>query len=146
MSVREFTYVQLALELGKLGLAREHSDLCRQHSRWGDNPRCSVLADITAGLCEISAGSVERGLKYLESALSHSSDFALRIDALTALAKAYDDVGKPELALQYMKELVGAVRAAREKGSAATNVNRAIRIRFMRGSPIGYGSSGSAEY
>ena len=116
MSVREFTYVQLALELGKLGLAREHSDLCRQHSRWGDNPRCSVLADITAGLCEISAGSVERGLKYLESALSHSSDFALRIDALTALAKAYDDVGKPELALQYMKELVGAVRAAREKG------------------------------
>jgi putative two-component system response regulator len=114
--IREFTYVQLALELGKLEFAREHSALCRKHSHWGNNVRCGVLADITAGLCETNIGNVERGFKYLESALSHSTDFALKIDALTALAKAYDQVGKPERALEYLKGLLGAVRATREKG------------------------------
>ena len=116
MCIREFTYVQLALELGKLERAREHSELCRQHSHWGDNPRCRVLADITAGLCEIRGGHVARGFKYLESALSQSADYILKIDALTALVKAHDEVGRPELALGYMKELLAAVRETRGKG------------------------------
>src|SRR5260221_3683048 len=115
-SIREFTYVQLALELGKIDEAREHSALCRQHSRWGDNPKSNVLADIAAGLCDVKAGDVERGFKDLDSALAKSFDFSLKVDALTALAKAYDEIGKPELALERLKELLGTVRAAREKG------------------------------
>ncbi len=116
MCIREYTYVQIALELEELELAREHSILCRQHSKWGDNQRCRILADITAGLCEIKGGDVARGFEYLESSLSQSSDYSLRIDALTALVKAHDELGRPEMALQYMKELLAAVRQVRSKG------------------------------
>lgn len=114
-TARELTYVQLALELGKLARAREHSHLCRKYSRWGDNPRCRVAADIAEGLCEISGGSVERGLLQLESALSHSTDYALRIDALGALAKAFDQVGQPDKALLHMQDLLSSVRAVRQQ-------------------------------
>lgn len=116
MCIREFTYVHLALGLGDLEQARGHSALCRTHSQWGNNPRCKVLADITAGLCEIRGGSVELGFKYLEAARSEGTHYGLKTDALTALAKAYDEAGRPEQALQCLRELLGAVRSAREKG------------------------------
>lgn len=117
--IREFTFVQLALELGRFVEAREHAALCRKHSLWGGNPRSKVLADIVAGLCEIHAGDVTLGFKHLESALSNSTDFALRIDSLTALVKAYDKVGDPEQALTHVRQLLAAVRAAREESIAA---------------------------
>jgi putative two-component system response regulator len=96
-----------------------HSELCRQHSLWGDNPRARVLADIVQGLCEVKSGRVEVGFHLLDSALAHSGDFALKVDAYTALAKAYDDVGKPELALDHLRTLLSVVRAAREKSILA---------------------------
>ncbi len=119
LCIREFTYVHLALELGKVGPAREHSVLCHQYSLWGGNPRAKVLADIAVGLCEVKTGNPERGFKYLDSALSNSTDFSLKLDALKALASAYEEVGKPEIALERLQELLGAVRAAREKEIAA---------------------------
>lgn len=119
LCIREFTYVLLALELGKLARAREHSARCREHSRWGDNPRGRVMADITAGLCEIHGGDVDRGLSFLDSALVRSNDFALRIDSLTALVKAYDEIGRPEEALKLMTDLLSNARALREKGVLA---------------------------
>ena len=118
-SIREFTYVQLALEDGKIALAREHSATCRRYSHWGENPRCRVLADITAGLCEIHGGNANLGLAYLHSALENSTDFALRIDALTALVKTYDEMNRPELALKHMTELLSSVRTARENSIRA---------------------------
>jgi len=131
--IREFIYVQLALELGMIGEARIHSDLCRQHSHWGDNPKSRVLADIAAGLCNVKSGDVDRGFKFLESALSGSFDFALKIDSLTALAKAYDEMGNSELALDRLKQLLGAVRAAKEHGILAL---RSVQPDSLAGSPF----------
>ena len=91
--IREFTFVQLALELGKFGEAREHAAVCRKHSLWGGNPRSKVLADIVAGLCEIHAGDVALGLRRLESTLSKSGEFAIKLDSLTALVQAYYTFG-----------------------------------------------------
>lgn len=119
-TIREFTYVQLALEVGKLARAREHAAACRSFSQWGDNSRCKTLAEIAAGLCETRGGDVDRGLALLEKALLTSGEFIVsRIDVLSALVKAYDEVGQPERALQYMKEMLAFVRTAREQSIGA---------------------------
>ena len=116
-TIREYTYVQLALEVGKLARAREHAAACLHYSRWGDNPRCKTLAQLACGLCDVREGKVARGLAQLERALETSGDFLiLRIDALNALVKAYDETGQPEKALKYLTEMLSFVRAARESG------------------------------
>lgn len=112
--IRELIFVQLALEVGALESAREHSRVCRQHSQWGANPRAGVIADIAEGLCEVRNGDVARGLELLDSSLLHSDDVILRTDALTALAKAHGEVGNADKALHCMRELLKTVRAARE--------------------------------
>jgi putative two-component system response regulator len=115
-TIREFTYVRLALEVGKLARARQHATACRHYSQWGNNSRCRTLAEIAVGLCEISGGDVERGLGQLQKALETSGDFvASRIDALSALVKAYDEVERPEQALKCMTELLRLVRTFREQ-------------------------------
>jgi putative two-component system response regulator len=130
-TIREYTYVQLALEVGKLARAREHATACRHFSQWGDNPRCRTLSEIASGLCEIRGGDVDRGLRLLEQALISSGEFiASRIDALHALVKAYDETGNPERALHFMKELLSFVRRVREQSIAAI---------FANGIPIGPG-------
>jgi putative two-component system response regulator len=119
-TIREYTYVQLALELGKLARAREHASACRRFSLWGDNARCRTLAQISTSLCEIRGGDVDRGLSQLEAALELSGDFIVsRIDVLNALVKAYDEAGRPEKALQYMTELLSVVRKMREQSIGA---------------------------
>jgi putative two-component system response regulator len=133
MTLRNFIFVQLALELGKLAQARDHSDLCRTHSQWGNNPRCKVVAAIAAGLCEIRGGSVERGLEILQSALEHSTDHALRIDALAALVRAFDEACKPEQALKHMEALLATVRDTRGQSTAAL-LSLAHEGRLDRGS------------
>lgn len=113
-TIREYTYVQLALEVGKLARAREHAAACWSYSQWGNNSRCRTLAEIATGLCEIRGGDVQKGLNLLEKSLATSGEFVVsRIDALNALVKAYDEVGKPERALHYMQELLSFVRATR---------------------------------
>ena len=116
-TVREFTYVQIALELGKIALARQHSAECARHARWDDNARCQALPKIARALCEIHGGDAETGLALLESLLSVDDDLvSVRTDVLTALVRAYDQVSRPELALQYHRKLLEHVRSVRERG------------------------------
>jgi putative two-component system response regulator len=119
MCLRELTYVQLALEVGALKSAQEHAKACRHHSQWSASAKSRVFADIADGLCEIQCGDVERGFAFLDSSLLHSSDFALKIDALTALASAHGEVGNAEKALHYIRELLKTVREAREQSIRA---------------------------
>ena len=119
-TIREFTYVQLALELGKLARAREHAAACQHYSQWGGNPRCKTLAQIALGLCEIRGGDVDRGLAQLKTALATSGDFlSSRVDVLNALVKAHDEAGRPEEALAYLNELLVVVRRLREQSLGA---------------------------
>ncbi len=116
-TIREFTYVQLALELGDFVLAREHSALCRQFSQWGHHSRSRVMADIAEGLCEVHSGNVEYGLSLLERSLENTSNLAAssHVDALVALVKANEVLGRPQRALDYMRYLLAHVRSLREK-------------------------------
>lgn len=118
--VREMNYVQLALELGKISLARTHAEACRKYAIQSGLVRSRIMADIAQGLCEIHGGDVEEGLGILEMALSAGSDISsLRVDILTALVKAYDLAGRPEPALKHLKDLLAYIRSSREKGISA---------------------------
>src|SRR5712692_3715063 len=73
-TIREWTFVQLALELGLIEEARQHAAACERYGRWGDNPRASGLAAIANGLCQIYAGDVTAGLEILECVLAKTSE------------------------------------------------------------------------
>ena len=135
-TIREYTYVQLALEVGQLAQACAHADACRYYSQWGDNSRCKTISEIASGLCEIHCGDVEKGLDLLEQALATSGEFIInRMDALRALVKAYDECGRPERALHFMTELLSFVRKVREESIAAVLANgMSIESLQVRGS------------
>ena len=119
-AIREFTYVQLALELGDVGLARERSELCSRFARWDATPRARFVADISAGLCEVHGGNGHRGLEMLETALIRDGDAGqFRADALSALVRAYDQVGRIDDALLKMRELLQHLRETRDQSMRA---------------------------
>lgn len=118
-AVREFTYVQLALELGKLEKARAHANSCLQYGRASGGARGQILAEISLAQCEIQGGDAHAGLKSLEQVLTRCADNSLRTGALTALIKAYDQLGQPEESLAHLDALIAFVRVSRERGIAA---------------------------
>ena len=120
-TIREFTFVQIALELGKLSSAREHSLKCGEYAIRSSTRRCEYVAAVAKGLCEIHGGDVERGLELLERALSLSGEEGTPqyIAALAALVKGYQHAGRPELALSRMNQLMNTIRRSREKGFLA---------------------------
>lgn len=120
-SVREMTLVQLALELGKLQLARNHSKLCFQYSQRSGTKRGQFLADLSRGLCEIHGGDVDKGLTILEKALEASGQegTAEYVEALRALVRGYDYAARPEEALVAMNSLLKTIRESRAKSIAA---------------------------
>jgi putative two-component system response regulator len=119
-TISEFLYVQLALGLGHVDLARTRLALCIRFSRWGDSPRSIFLAAVAEGLYEVHAGDVMQGISILENALAGTAEFNhARITCLTALVKALDAAGRPESALHYLHELLNLVRSKREASASA---------------------------
>jgi putative two-component system response regulator len=116
--LRSVTYVELALELGKLSVARERAKACIQHALRIDSPRASTLAETVRGLCEVHGGNTERGLKILEEILVKTSVQVCKPLILIALVKAYDVASRPEMALKHMKALLDHVKDARSKAVA----------------------------
>jgi putative two-component system response regulator len=119
--IREFTYVQIALEMGKLSSAREHSGKCTQYALRSGTRRSENVALVARGLCEIHGGDVEKGLALLERSVSISGEETnpQYTAALAALVKGYEHAGQPERALSRMNELMAQIRTAREKGIIA---------------------------
>jgi putative two-component system response regulator len=119
-TIRESTFVLLALELERFDDARKHADLCRRFANLSQTGRSSILADATVGLCEIFCGNLEKGLKALEAASANADQSsAIQIDALSLLVKAYDRAGQPDEALHCLKKLLQHLGSAREKSVAA---------------------------
>jgi putative two-component system response regulator len=119
-TVREFTYVQLALGAHKLDLALDRCKLCERYSLWSGSPRSHLLTSVARGLCEVHAGDVSKGLTLLESALSSNEETgSARFTALTAIVRGCDEAGRPEEALHYLKQLLHHVRTTREQSVLA---------------------------
>jgi len=123
-TVREFTFVQLALELGELSLAREHAAACLRYANLARTERALFLAQISSGLCDIHGGDVDYGLQQLtgvlDSPLSASGSMFHSV-ALVALVKGCEEAGRPEQALQHLIELMNLARVSRESGLFVLN-------------------------
>lgn len=118
-TIREYTYVQLALELGKLEAARSHAALCKHYGTRSGMLRSKLLAEIALAKCEIVSGDVQAGIRTLERTLERAGTITLKEDALVALVSAYDHAQQPERSLAYLDALMAHVRDTREKGIAA---------------------------
>lgn len=118
-AVREFTFVQLALELGRLPEARTHASLCLKHALASGMGRAKKLAEISQAQCEIHGGDVAAGIEALQEILCRCSSAATKEDALVALFKAYEQSEQPEKSLECLDALIAHVRTQREKGLAA---------------------------
>lgn len=118
-AVREFTFIQLALELGKLEDARAHVALCLKHAVSSGMARAKSLAEISLAQCEIYGGNVKVGIDSLEQVVLRCGSAATKEDALVALIKAYDQIEQPEHSLECLDALIAHVRSRREKGLAA---------------------------
>jgi Tfp pilus assembly protein PilF len=98
-TIREFTFVQVALEQGDYELANERAELCRKHAHAANSSRCNIMANIALARCDVRAGKVAYGLSSLERALVESRDLDSGYrDVLVALVKAYDDADQHETA------------------------------------------------
>ena len=117
-AVREFTFVQVAVEMGKLHAARQHASVCNKYAKQSGVRRCASIAAVAQGLCEIHGGSVERGLQLLEGALplAGEENSPQYNGALSALVRGYSHAGRPERALESLERLLSAIKEAREKG------------------------------
>jgi putative two-component system response regulator len=115
----EWTFVQLALEMGQLDEARAHAAECRRYGKWGDNPRGLLLADICQGLCEVFGGDIKKGLKILESTHARSTNCNQREDTLRALVRAHAEVGHDAQAMDYLRALHSELKERGERGMLA---------------------------
>src|SRR5207253_4718795 len=99
----------------KLDEARLHTKVCERYARTRGQ-RGHQLAEVCKGLCEVFAGDVDLGIRTLEAALT-SLDVSgtVRAPTLLALIRACDEAERPELALQYMNELVTQIRSTRQR-------------------------------
>ncbi|HEY4969862.1 MAG TPA: HD domain-containing phosphohydrolase, partial [Steroidobacteraceae bacterium] len=106
-TIREFTYVQIALELGLLDLAKERAGLCREYGYAANMLRTKIMADVATALCDVRSRNSEAGLRLLENARLQCNDHAsVFTDVLIASVKAYDEAEQPENALKCLNELM----------------------------------------
>jgi putative two-component system response regulator len=106
LTIREFTAFRLAVEIGDMKAAKAHVDRCVGHSVVGGTVRSKFVAQLACGLYDIYNNSAERGLNLLNQALHRSGrNGAYYEEALSALVRAYDSVGEPELALEHIELL-----------------------------------------
>jgi putative two-component system response regulator len=113
--IAEFTYAQLALAQDNVKLARERSEICLDYSA-RSTLRAAWLANVVIALCEVRSGSAKVGIRRLLQTLADSEAvLPSAIDSLTGLVQAYDWIGEPDRALEYLTRLLSMIRASRAK-------------------------------
>jgi putative two-component system response regulator len=117
-AIREFTFVEIALEIDRFQLARDHAALCQQHALLADSLPARLISDIAAARCAVRAGNTQVGLLALEQAVARAKVIeSVHRDALIATVKAYDEAGRPEAALSHMERLLEHVRERRMRSA-----------------------------
>jgi putative two-component system response regulator len=109
--IREFTYIQLLLEANKTNEAASRLDILRNFAHRAGTPRAQVLADIAEGAVEIATGDPHRGLTILLQAEAKAHhDNVVHHDAVIALVRAYEQLGRFEDALRSLRAIVSEVQ------------------------------------
>jgi putative two-component system response regulator len=119
-AIREFTFVEIALELDRFQIAQDHSLLCQQHALLANSLPARLIANVAAARCAVRAGNVQVGLSALEQAVLRAKVIeSVHRDALIATVKAYDEAGRPEAALCHIERLLEHVRERRIRSAKA---------------------------
>jgi putative two-component system response regulator len=121
-AIREFTFVQAALELGKLSAARDHARLCHEFAQRAFG-RAKVLAQISGALCEVHGGDSAKGVQSLETLLRGTHETSDEILILDTVARCYEQIGRPEQALDRLHELLARMSKQRTADVVALLVN-----------------------
>lgn len=113
-ALREFTFVQIALELGEGRKASEHASNCARHATAAKSVSRRLMAEIALARCEVRIGNATDGLVRLENLVAQSTKIdSMYKDALIAAVQANDEAGRPEDALVHMEHLLEHVRDRR---------------------------------
>lgn len=106
--VREYTFTRVAFIKRTSERLRDHALACATFATKLGSSRAYFLAAISRGLYEVGCGDVDEGLTRLEGAInSAEADIgSLRVDALDALVRAYDEAGRPEQAIACVRALI----------------------------------------
>jgi putative two-component system response regulator len=116
-TIKEATYVQIAIALGMRRLAFERAELCRKHARWGGTPRSLLLADLSSAMCDVFFGDAASGIESLRSCADRAEHVpAVKPLALVALVKALEASGDAPGALVCLRELLAYIRTHRQRG------------------------------
>lgn len=105
LAVRQFIAFKIAIERGDINGAERHASLCMTYAQQSGSVRGTFTARLAEGLLHIYKGNTEHGFAALTDLLRNSRHNAgpYYEESLAALVRAYDKVGEPELALEYME-------------------------------------------
>jgi len=110
-ALREFTVVQIALELDRTALAQEHSAKCHHHAIAAKSISRTLMARIASARCQVRTGDTKKGLNTLDQLVMECMKIdSMYKDALIAAVKAHDEAGDPQGALSYMERLLAHTR------------------------------------
>jgi putative two-component system response regulator len=103
----ETHYTRLLIEAQGLQQAKERCELAKRYAKESRSERNELMAALAEGLYEVHAGMVDVGLSRLTQALERARILKSMLrDALIAMVKAHEVVGKPDVALVYLRELM----------------------------------------
>lgn len=117
-AVRELTFVQISLALGRPQLAQAHAAACVRVADLSKSEKPKFIAQLALGLVQVELGDVESGLDRLEAVAGMRAVEVqvLRADALQALVRAYSASGKTESALEALDALVQILKQSNRSG------------------------------
>lgn len=116
-ALREFTMVQISLELNRVDLAMKHTKRCTHHARCANSSSRKLMADVATARCEVRIGNAQSGIDALDRLVEKSTQVdSMYKDVLVAAVQANDEAGHTRQALDYLELLLEHTKHRRMSG------------------------------
>jgi putative two-component system response regulator len=116
--LRENNFTRLLLEVNSIEKAGERCEIARRYANRSKSARAEIAASVAEGLYEVHAGRIDVGISRLTKALERARSVKSMLrDALAALVKAYEQIGQPERALVYLREMIESLRETQQENA-----------------------------
>lgn len=114
----ENCFTRLLLEINDFESAREHTKLARKYSLMAKTPRADISASVAEGLTEVFGGQADVGISRLTNTLDRAQTLKVNSrEALVALVKAFEYVGKPDRALIFLRQMLNQQKESQEQNA-----------------------------
>jgi putative two-component system response regulator len=116
--LRENNYTRLLLEVNSIEKAGERCEIAKRYANRSKSARAEIAASLAEGLYEVHAGRVDVGISRLTNTLERARLVKSMLrDALAALVKGYEQIGQPERALVYLREMIESLRQTQQENA-----------------------------